>query len=55
MVDIIAMAIPFFVLFILIEVASLWFAPDEDERGYDAADTATSLAMGLGNVVVGIG
>jgi len=55
MVDIIAMAIPFFVLFILIEVASLWFAPDEDERGYDVADTATSLAMGLGNVVVGIG
>jgi sterol desaturase/sphingolipid hydroxylase (fatty acid hydroxylase superfamily) len=55
MVDIIAMAIPFFVLFIVIEVASLWFAPDEDERGYDAADTATSLAMGLGNVVVGIG
>ena len=28
MVDIIAMAIPFFVLFILVEVASLWFAPD---------------------------
>jgi len=55
MVDIIAMAIPFFVLFILIEVASLWFAPDEDERGYDVADTATSLAMGVGNVVVGIG
>jgi sterol desaturase/sphingolipid hydroxylase (fatty acid hydroxylase superfamily) len=55
MVDIIAMAIPFFVLFIVIEVASLWFAPDENERGYDPADTATSLAMGLGNVVVGIG
>ena len=55
MVNIIAMAIPFFLLFILIEIVSLWFAPDEDERGYDAADTATSLAMGLGNVVVGIG
>jgi sterol desaturase/sphingolipid hydroxylase (fatty acid hydroxylase superfamily) len=55
MVDIIAMAIPFFLLFIAVEIASLWFAPDETERGYDAADTATSLAMGLGNVVVGIG
>jgi sterol desaturase/sphingolipid hydroxylase (fatty acid hydroxylase superfamily) len=54
MVDIIAMAIPFFLLFILVEVASLWFAPDENETGYDTRDTATSLAMGLGNVGVGI-
>ena len=55
MFDIIAMAIPFFILFILIELASLWFAPDDDEIGYEVRDTATSLSMGIGNVVVGIG
>ncbi len=53
MVDIIVVAIPFFVLFMAVEVASLWFAPDGDELGYDARDTATSLSMGIGNVIVG--
>lgn len=55
MIDIIAMAIPFFILFVLIELASLWFAPDDDEVGYEVRDTFTSLSMGVGNVVVGIG
>ncbi len=55
MIDIIRMAIPFFVLFIVIELVSLWLAPDDDEVGYEVRDTATSISMGLGNVVVGIG
>ncbi|HEY7723578.1 MAG TPA: sterol desaturase family protein [Pedococcus sp.] len=55
MIDIIRAAIPFFVLFIVVEIASLWLAPDDDEVGYEVRDTLTSLSMGLGNVVVGIG
>jgi sterol desaturase/sphingolipid hydroxylase (fatty acid hydroxylase superfamily) len=54
-IDIIRAAIPFFVLFIVVEVASLWLAPDDDEVGYEVRDTFTSLSMGLGNVVVGVG
>ena len=55
MVDIILMAVPFFILFIVIEVVSLWLAPDDDEVGYAARDTATSLSMGIGSVVIGVG
>ena len=55
MIDIIRAAIPFFVLFIVVEIASLWLAPDDDEVGYEVRDTFTSLSMGLGNVVVGVG
>ncbi|MGN6633935.1 MAG: sterol desaturase family protein [Oryzihumus sp.] len=55
MVNIILTAVPFFLLFIAVEVASLWFAPDDDEVGYEVRDTATSLSMGLGSVVVGVG
>jgi sterol desaturase/sphingolipid hydroxylase (fatty acid hydroxylase superfamily) len=55
MVEIIAMAIPFFILFILVEVVSLWLAPDDDEVGYEVRDTATSLSMGVGSVVIGVG
>ena len=54
MVDIILTAIPFFIAFIVIEVVSLWFAPDDAEVGYEVRDTATSLAMGLGSVGIGI-
>jgi len=54
MVDLIVTAIPFFVAFIVIEVASLWFAPDDDEVGYEVRDTVTSLSMGVGSVAVGI-
>jgi sterol desaturase/sphingolipid hydroxylase (fatty acid hydroxylase superfamily) len=54
-IDIIRAAIPFFGLFIVVEIASLWLAPDDDEVGYEVRDTLTSLSMGLGNVVVGIG
>ena len=55
MIDIIRAAIPFFALFIVVEIASLWLAPDDDEVGYEVRDTFTSLSMGLGNVVVGVG
>ena len=54
MVNLIVTAIPFFVAFIVIEVVSLWFAPDDDEVGYEVRDTVTSLSMGLGSVGVGI-
>jgi sterol desaturase/sphingolipid hydroxylase (fatty acid hydroxylase superfamily) len=54
MVDIILTAIPFFIAFIVIEVVSLWFAPDDDEVGYEVRDTVTSLTMGLGSVAVGV-
>lgn len=55
MIELILVAAPFFLLFVAIEVASLWLAPDDDEVGYDLRDTATSLTMGLGSVVVGLG
>jgi sterol desaturase/sphingolipid hydroxylase (fatty acid hydroxylase superfamily) len=54
MVDIIVTAIPFFIVFIVIEVLSLWLAPDDDEVGYEVRDTVTSLTMGIGSVGVGI-
>ena len=55
MVDLIVTAIPFFIAFIVIEVVSLWLAPDDDEVGYEVRDTVTSLSMGIGSVVVGVG
>ncbi|GAB3887746.1 sterol desaturase family protein [Terrabacter terrigena] len=55
MVDLILTAVPFFIAFIAIEVVSLWFAPDDDEVGYEVRDTVTSLSMGIGSVVVGVG
>ncbi|GAA2746812.1 sterol desaturase family protein [Terrabacter aerolatus] len=54
MVDIILTAIPFFIAFIVVEVVSLWFAPDDDEVGYEVRDTVTSLTMGLGSVGIGV-
>ena len=54
MVDIIVTAIPFFIAFIVIEVLSLWLAPDDDEVGYEVRDTVTSLTMGIGSVGVGL-
>jgi sterol desaturase/sphingolipid hydroxylase (fatty acid hydroxylase superfamily) len=53
--DLIQHAIPFFVLFLALEVASYRFLPDDEERGYELRDSATSLSMGLGNVVINIG
>ncbi len=55
MVDVIMYAIPFFVIFLVLEAVSYRFLPDDDERGYMVRDSATSLSMGLGNVVVNLG
>ena len=55
MFDLIQAAIPVFVLCLLLEAASFRFLPDDDELGYERRDAATSLAMGLGNVVINIG
>ena len=51
-------AIPFFLLFVAVEALALRHAAHEaaEERalvGYDAKDTATSLSMGVGHLVIG--
>jgi sterol desaturase/sphingolipid hydroxylase (fatty acid hydroxylase superfamily) len=49
-------AIPFFVLLLIAEWASFRHVhDDEDVLGYDLRDTRTSLAMGMGNVVINVG
>jgi len=55
MFDLIRSAIPVFVVCLLLEAASYYFLPDEDELGYSARDSRTSIAMGLGNVIVNLG
>jgi sterol desaturase/sphingolipid hydroxylase (fatty acid hydroxylase superfamily) len=53
-------AIPFFLLFMAVEVLALRHAAHESEEerraiGYDARDSATSITMGLGHLVIGAG
>ena len=55
MFDLILYAIPFFTVTLFLEMASFYFLPDDDERGYELRDSTTSLAMGLGNVAVNAG
>ena len=55
MFDLILYAIPFFTVTLLLEAASFYFLPDDDERGYELRDSTTSIAMGLGNVAVDAG
>lgn len=55
MFDLIAHAIPVFVLCLILEAVSFAVRPDDDERGYELRDTGTSLAMGIGNVIINIG
>ena len=55
MFDLIQAAIPVFVLLLVLEAASFYLLPDEDELGYHSKDTATSLTMGIGNVVINLG
>lgn len=55
MFDLILYAIPVFALCLFLEMASFYFLPDDDERGYELRDSSTSLAMGLGNVAVNVG
>ena len=52
MVNAIAYAVPVFVLMLVIEALSFRFLPDDDERGYEMRDTATSLSMGIGFLII---
>jgi sterol desaturase/sphingolipid hydroxylase (fatty acid hydroxylase superfamily) len=61
MAEVLYYAIPFFVLLLAVEWLSFRHQHDDDDhagealRGYDLRDTRTSLAMGMGNVVVNVG
>src|SRR5919204_92691 len=55
MLDLIAYAIPFFVALLVVEWLSFHHTGDHDHAGYERRDTATSLTMGLGNVIVNLG
>lgn len=59
MAEVLLYAIPVFVICIILEAAAFHLLPDDDgpqkPLGYDRRDTATSLAMGIGNVLVNIG
>lgn len=52
MVQILYYAIPFFLLLLVAEWASFRHVQDDRFVGYDPRDTRTSLAMGLGNVLI---
>ena len=52
--DLVLPAIPFFVLFLVLEIVSFRHIHEDDDLiGYERSDTATSLTMGLTSVVVG--
>jgi sterol desaturase/sphingolipid hydroxylase (fatty acid hydroxylase superfamily) len=53
MVEVVALAIPVFVLFVVLEAVSYRFLPDDEERGYEVRDAATSMGMGAGSQVIG--
>ena len=55
MFDLILYAIPVFVTLLVAEWVSFHHSDDPGYRGYATADTATSLAMGLGNVIINLG
>jgi sterol desaturase/sphingolipid hydroxylase (fatty acid hydroxylase superfamily) len=48
--DVVLWSVPAFILLTLLEAISYRLHPDDDELGYDAKDTATSLTMGLGSL-----
>ncbi len=56
MINLIANAVPFFLLSVLIEFLALRHesneAEDDAPRGYEMRDTRTSLAMGIGHLVI---
>ncbi|WP_030901688.1 sterol desaturase family protein [Streptomyces sp. NRRL F-5126] len=54
MIPAVIYAIPAFVLLVVVEALSYRFLPDDDERGYEVRDTATSLSMGAGSQVIGV-
>jgi sterol desaturase/sphingolipid hydroxylase (fatty acid hydroxylase superfamily) len=53
-VTIILIAIPMFILFLVIEMVSFRFLPYDDELGYERRDTVTSLSMGIGSRITGL-
>ncbi|GAA4977376.1 sterol desaturase family protein [Yinghuangia aomiensis] len=53
--DLTTYAIPAFVLLLAVEILAYRFAPDDEQRGYTAKDTATSLSMGLGSIAANLG
>jgi sterol desaturase/sphingolipid hydroxylase (fatty acid hydroxylase superfamily) len=61
MIDLITDAIPVFVVLLVLEALTFHLARQDDHAsgrgyvGYDTKDSATSLSLGLGNVVVNIG
>jgi sterol desaturase/sphingolipid hydroxylase (fatty acid hydroxylase superfamily) len=57
MFNLILYAVPYFVALLAIEWISFHHTGDHDDAmaGYDVRDTATSLSMGLGNLVINLG
>src|SRR5215212_4820221 len=55
MAEVLYYAIPAFVLLLAVEWISFVIARNEALVGYDTKDTATSLSMGIGNVVINFG
>lgn len=58
--DPVLFAVPFFALFIVLELLAIRFLGDHDDEaptrmGYSAPDTAANLASGVGSVVVNLG
>ena len=52
MPDLTVIAIPLYVVTMAWEILLVWRRPRADERGYTVKDTATSLTMGLGSLVI---
>lgn len=50
--DVILYAIPVFVICMILEALAFRFLPDDDMPGYEPRDTAASLTMGIGNVLI---
>ncbi|HWF56479.1 MAG TPA: sterol desaturase family protein [Solirubrobacteraceae bacterium] len=55
MFDLILYAAPFFVMLLIVEWLTFRHASEDAMRGYDVKDTATSLSMGAGNLVINLG
>ena len=55
MAEVLYYAVPAFVLLLVVEWISFVIARNEALVGYDTKDTATSLSMGIGNVVINFG
>src|SRR5829696_4315524 len=52
--EIIIWSIPAFLVLVVVEVVSYRLHGSDDELGYEAKDTSTSLTMGIGSVMFGL-